>query len=345
MIRFIVLVENKLPTFLKLARNYFSFLVHFSLQRKVKNKENKEKIAVLDFHTFGAERNYAQIIQFFSLNGYTIYLRHRFLFFANLKEFRREIATAENLHLFIGKKRPHKGIIYLFDKKSAEVSRQWPAIYISEEILSRKAGGGSEKSISYPMQPRYYFSKLHDKVYSLRNNQRSMKLFFSGNQNRQYYNGNKFKHFFPDKMSRVEIIDTLLHGLKEHEKLLLNNLEQVEKLDYENRFVLSQWERKSLKEVIPKRTSNEHWFDFLSLSDFFLACPGYIQPMCHNVIEAMSVGTIPVLEHPEMFTPPLKDGENCVAFKGKKDLLQKVRYVLGLQEETVHKMKTNVAKS
>ncbi|NJO00632.1 MAG: hypothetical protein HC880_02130 [Bacteroidia bacterium] len=65
-------------------------------------------------------------------------------------------------------------------------------------------------------------------------------------------------------------------------------------------------------------------------------------PLSHNVIEAMAVGTIPILEYPEHFHPPLEHGVNAIIFQGKDDLVNKVREVLQLSAERIAILRKNV---
>ncbi|KQS95229.1 hypothetical protein [Chryseobacterium sp. Leaf394] len=60
----------------------------------------------------------------------------------------------------------------------------------------------------------------------------------------------------------------------------------------------------------------------LSLFNFFLCCPGVVMPLCHNVVEAMSVGTIPVIEkeYAEVMYPHLEHQKNAIIFHDLEDL-------------------------
>jgi hypothetical protein len=62
----------------------------------------------------------------------------------------------------------------------------------------------------------------------------------------------------------------------------------------------------------------------LSHFNFFLACPGFIMPYSHNVVEAMSVGAIPVIQdtYAHMFFPTLKHNINAIIFTDLGDLSQ-----------------------
>ncbi|WP_294211721.1 hypothetical protein [uncultured Chryseobacterium sp.] len=55
----------------------------------------------------------------------------------------------------------------------------------------------------------------------------------------------------------------------------------------------------------------------VSRFNFYLCCPGVVMPLCHNVIEAMSVGTIPLIqkEYAEVMYPHLIHGFNAVIFE------------------------------
>ena len=42
-------------------------------------------------------------------------------------------------------------------------------------------------------------------------------------------------------------------------------------------------------------------------------------PMCHNIIESMAVGVIPITNYPEWFDPDLEHMKNCIVFDDQKD--------------------------
>ena len=49
-------------------------------------------------------------------------------------------------------------------------------------------------------------------------------------------------------------------------------------------------------------------------ADFFVCPPGCGMPHSHNIVEAMSVGTIPITNYASYMTPPLQHGRHCLAF-------------------------------
>ena len=59
----------------------------------------------------------------------------------------------------------------------------------------------------------------------------------------------------------------------------------------------------------------KRWLEALAKADFFLACPGVLMPLCHNVIESLVAGAIPILQYGSYLSPRLEDGINCLAFR------------------------------
>lgn len=88
-----------------------------------------------------------------------------------------------------------------------------------------------------------------------------------------------------------------------------------------------------------RRVSKEDWFRVLSAADFFVAGPGVYMPMSHNAVEALAVGTIPILEYPDLFTPNLANAGGCVAFEGREEFLDRVRSCLNMGTVTREKLK------
>lgn len=87
-------------------------------------------------------------------------------------------------------------------------------------------------------------------------------------------------------------------------------------------------------------------FNYLKEFDFFLALPGEVMPLCHNIIEAMAVGTIPILQqgYAKAMRPALIEGETCFTFKDLEDLPKKVDYLFSLPFYEILKIRKRVLK-
>jgi hypothetical protein len=79
---------------------------------------------------------------------------------------------------------------------------------------------------------------------------------------------------------------------------------------------------------------------------FFLCSPGVFMPLCHNLVEAMSVGTIPIVQraYADLMVPPLTGGENAVVFNDETDLLQQVHGVLQMPASRIMSLREGVLK-
>lgn len=84
------------------------------------------------------------------------------------------------------------------------------------------------------------------------------------------------------------------------------------------------------------------WMDALANSDFFLACPGVEMPLCHNLIEALSAGAIPILQYAQYLPAPLTHGVNALTFDSPATLRQAVTTALSMSREEVVRMRAGV---
>lgn len=82
----------------------------------------------------------------------------------------------------------------------------------------------------------------------------------------------------------------------------------------------------------------------LSLYNFFIAYPGISMPFSHNIIEAMSVGTIPLIQADcaILFEPPLQHLENTVVFERIKDIDAIILFAFSMPENQKTTIRKNV---
>ncbi|WP_372717979.1 hypothetical protein [Novipirellula sp.] len=89
--------------------------------------------------------------------------------------------------------------------------------------------------------------------------------------------------------------------------------------------------------------ASSQWLPFLAQHRFFVCCPGAAQPMCHNLIEAMSVGTIPLIEYGDRLRPELCDGENAICFRGADGLRDAIDRIHQLSASQLDDMSRSAA--
>jgi hypothetical protein len=86
----------------------------------------------------------------------------------------------------------------------------------------------------------------------------------------------------------------------------------------------------------------DRWLDALSKADFFLACPGVGMPLCHNVIEAMAAGSVPILQYGSYLSPPLQDRVNCLAFHDAQSLNDVLHSIFSMSDAEITALRANV---
>jgi hypothetical protein len=180
----------------------------------------------------------------------------------------------------------------------------------------------------YMLHPTFYdlgYDLILDKW---RREKRSVKVLFSGNVGPRYDNLEIWERF--QKLSRVEVLSTLLQCLEPEEIKFIETETELPGFlaNGDDRFCCIDTSRGFR---IPKK----QWLSVLGKTNFQICPPGVDMPLCHNIVEGMSVGCIPILEHPEYFDPPLRDNSNCIIFSGKEGLLSAVRRCLHMDEEEI----------
>lgn len=86
----------------------------------------------------------------------------------------------------------------------------------------------------------------------------------------------------------------------------------------------------------------DRWLDALANSDFYLACPGVEMPLCHNLIEAIAAGAIPILEYARYLPVPLENRVNALTFDSEESLREAVKTALEMPPEEIVRMRANV---
>lgn len=158
-------------------------------------------------------------------------------------------------------------------------------------------------------------------------------ILMSGNFEEKIYN----TKIIPDNFglpNRWEIYTEILR----HKKLLSISGDELVGDLYTGRFkdklVLMKWQ----SGAIP----TEKWRYYLSAAEFIFCAPGMTMPMCHNILEAMSVGVIPILNYPHWLNPSLKDNFNCLVYKNISDIKSIIDKALSLSSEEKIEMSKQV---
>ncbi|MEM8611029.1 MAG: hypothetical protein AAGF93_03345, partial [Cyanobacteria bacterium P01_H01_bin.105] len=251
----------------------------------------------------------------------------------------RRIYTLKNLK--IGQKIPtdRKNRLLIYDVPLArQKMRGWGnCIQIESDISKLRPADNQWALMPYCMHPKIYDLFDQDSIETLRHSDRKIRLFFAGSIDKTVYSGRGFwrKQGF-DLMPRAKIIATIQTGLSDRISPVANqqDLTSLFQSGTHKKVVLVN----SKRFYIPQKK----WLSLLSGCDFFICPPGIDMPLCHNAIESMAVGTIPLINYPHWFSPGLKDLHNCVTYKTEAELLTKINLILSMPDEQISDMRKNV---
>ncbi|RXG12334.1 hypothetical protein DSM04_107105 [Leeuwenhoekiella aestuarii] len=277
------------------------------------------KVAYFDLKDFHNHKFYFYcLIKFFKIEGYTVCIKPGFRNFYLIQKEAGRIFK-EGL-VFFGNPKTHNQLS--FNDANLSVN------YFSLEAAN------SSKSYKIPMtmHPQMYHLGLHE--LPAKKEERNKAIFMAGNFNEKYYSwieDGPFNVVARHQLRSVIFSSSYNLRIKTEAKLKGVLKEGVSKkcllIDLEEFFV----------------PQNE-LLNTLDSFTFFLACPGILMPLSHNLIEAMSRGTIPIIEksYAALMAPGLVHLNNAIIFDGKDDLLLKIEQAFDLQSDTLMKISMNV---
>lgn len=222
--------------------------------------------------------------------------------------------------------------IYLFDVEDREAGKcEWSRkIQVKFDLFS-PYWFGRPILMPFPIHPVHVTPDLRDRLTRLRSGKRRMRVFFSGDS--EGYTRSHIRYPAP-KLPRLEVIKTVREHLQDRVLFVQDQetLDGVLAADYVDKCVILDTSK--------LRIPDQEWLTVLGGADFFLAPPGIVMPMCHNSVEALAVGAIPVINYGEWFEPRLESMGNCIAFDDKQSLIGAMQTVLAMEKPRIAEMRT-----
>jgi len=198
-----------------------------------------------------------------------------------------------------------------------------------------------EKNITMPyfMHPEVYCSGICRTIKGIRKNQKTIRLFFAGTYDEKAYT--ELFHF--KELNRSQILGIIQEYYKDKLEII-HNREALELLFTKNSIpeILFVVTKNTVNDIHKYILDQKELFHFYSKSNFVLCPPGLCIPHCHNVIEAMSVGAIPVLNYARFFPPPLEHMKNCISFNTREELILRIHEILHLSQGEINELHKNV---
>ncbi len=273
------------------------------------------------------ERYLYLLLKFFELANYKIKMKFSPRLLLNLRNYSDLIYTLKDFQIVLGQ--PQNYDLWLTDKPNCKKHPNTLTVDTNYFTAERDT---NDYFFPYNMHPDVYNSDFYKQVHALRKHPRSIKVFFGGNTGIGYGNPDIPKLF--GKITRNDLVSFLESSIDRKKLFIGSTVDDVQTLLSEKSF-----EVVSVKKPL---FTLEQWIKMLSQSNFYIAAPGFSMPFSHNAVEAMAFGTIPILQYPEMFDPPLRHLENCLKFENEADLLEKINLALNIDQEKLAAMKKSV---
>lgn len=159
---------------------------------------------------------------------------------------------------------------------------------------------------------------------------RPARIFFGGNTEQGKYDKDVLRDFY-HMLTRREMLDATAAVTPAYRPL-----------DAASWLASAEFHPFVLCETQHCKIPQERWLEALAKADFFLACPGVGMPLCHNLIEALAAGTIPILQYATYLPQPLENGVNCLAFENPAELQEITAKVLTMGQEQIQILRGNV---
>jgi hypothetical protein len=270
---------------------------------------------VFDLSANPFQRYLFLLAQFFTLSGFEVAFRYRTRFLAQLGRYSDLILASP--HMRLDAAIPSSAELLFTDRPR----HGWTVI--SADYF--QPSSPSSFHVPMAMHPNMYRHGWFERCAELSSNgERGTRVLFAGNADATLYSDGTVARVF-GKLGRLEILATLDAAFRPQ---ITRQLEG-DSSSPESRPTLVVCEASSC--YVPQA----RFLETLSRCTFFVAAPGVAVPMCHNVIEAMSVGAVPILNYAEQFDPPLEHGMNCLAFSTADELTRCVREALSMDDGRV----------
>lgn len=272
-----------------------------------------------------------QILIHLNLSGYAVFMRARFNRWT--MSVAQVLAWHPQVRLIWRSPAAVKPNVLLTDDDTTSQDKDPGAktIHLSYDFSPRLKLNDQHFAMPFPMHPQIYVQyRDQEKLIAYRQTVRRVRILFAGNWNQSGYDDPVMGELFK-KLSRRQIIEYLYRNKLAQWVTTQKEMDDLFSGDYTNGLVIIDSSR--------LRIDQGKWLSFVSQAEFFLCPPGVLIPPSHNAIEAMAVGTIPLINYPDWFFPDLKHMTNCMIFSSFDDLQENLNAILRMEARQISEMR------
>lgn len=313
---------------------YTTYLRRKILHKRFADNEKKSVNAVV-FDLQNTKDRYAfNMINTFKLANFDIYLKPNYKLYVGSKGlYFEDIFTFLNVGVFDNQNqlKNYKKVCYISDYDNDGL----PGIEHTFIKVDCK-GAIQAQALKFPFgfHPNTYKcfdiktkERLDEVLFTdVDNDENAYRIVFAGSTNSEDYNEIKVK--FPELIDRNSVFNTINKKFKEQ---ITNDYK-----DSNPRPILIS------DSLMGARINEVELFKIMKNSSFFIAPPGFEMPFCHNLYEAMSCATIPIIQYDKYLFPNLEDQVNCLSFENLNQLENCIEHALTMEASEISRMKSNV---
>ncbi|WP_435689610.1 glycosyltransferase [Rubritalea sp.] len=310
---------------------------HRASVRKTISKSTRlptdKKLCIFDFESIHIDnvggRYLHHIITEFEALGYHICYAKHFRFLATFTEKTYKTLLLEHEFSIIDSAISYPNASIVVTDRTIQPAN--PTQKIITVIYDERIPSPSEAeafSLPFFVHPRVHDKRLISKLarVNLFENERPIQILFAGNIKHPTYDHPLLNEKY-QILSRHQCIDTIRTSLPTEQFYQPDSFEQLYKAPFSPSFTLSSYPTCKIPQYL--------WLKVMSSAQFFLAAPGVHMPFCHNLIEALACGTIPILQYSQYLTPHLEHKKNCLIFEDASSLEDMVNYALQASPEEI----------
>jgi hypothetical protein len=257
-------------------------------------------------------------------SGHQIKIKANLFLVGNLYDYAQWLLTTPEIKFTF--KNPKENDVIL----CSEEKKYLNSVFIDFNFYSRKIKLENEIIVPFSMHPSVYRNNYLSQIRVLQNIKKSISIFFSGSFSNDYYNS-PLLHLYHQMDTRME----LLTELKANNSLNIfypkNRIEAFTAIEEDSEKIIII--NRSEAPIYP----NE-WLPILAKAHFFIAFPGTTIPFCHNIVEALSVGSIPILAYAHQMPKGLIDGINCLIYNDKNNFIEKLHLACNMNSTQKNEM-------
>jgi hypothetical protein len=313
----------------RIKKNIKSTYNYYRVIRNTKKIKSGDKIIYVDVTGVAWNRYLYSFLKFFDLQGYTVFLpkNRELIDHLSIKEgeFRFSSWILDDNFVKFGNPPTNQKVMCI---QKNQLSNDYFLSFVHNHIEV------FEYHIPMSEFPLVYH-RLNWKIEFPAIKKRKRSFFMAGNLDENLYN--KIEKAGNFKIPGRVTISGFLKKKKYYKAICsLKFLEDFIEAEIDNKVVIIDTSKEFSIELEKLKT-------ILSKFDFFLALPGIIVPQCHNIIEAMSAGCIPILHscYAKLLVPNLEQGVNALIYNDLDELNELILSSFLLTEKEVLKLRLN----